>query len=419
MLDRILITGGIPSICSAHPAVIKEALISARDRIVLIESTCNQVNQYGGYTGMVPAKFVQYVQKIAAENQITPTKIVFGGDHLGPSVWQNEPADAAMQKAVGLIQSYVQAGFTKLHLDCSMRLLDDPAGPVHPELCAKRAAQLALAAEEIQAHQIDGVGTTKLSYVIGTEVPVPGGAMSHEEGVHVSRVDDVRETIEMHRQAFLGLGLHKAWERVIAVVVQPGVEFGDDFVLAYEPDKTIELSQYIEKNKLVYEAHSTDYQMKAALQNMVCDHFAILKVGPALTFAYREAIFALAMMENEIIPSADCSNIIQILDSVMIDQPNHWKKYYSGTAEEQAYKRKYSLSDRIRYYWLHPDIQSALAILLKNLSFKSIPFALASQFVPREAVVLYERSATLSPENIISTHLTHVLRNYWDACEPI
>jgi tagatose-1,6-bisphosphate aldolase non-catalytic subunit AgaZ/GatZ len=33
---------------------------------VLIEATCNQVNQDGGYTGMTPADFRRFVEDIAA-----------------------------------------------------------------------------------------------------------------------------------------------------------------------------------------------------------------------------------------------------------------------------------------------------------------------------------------------------------------
>ena len=85
--------------------------------------------------------------------------------------------------------------------------------------------------------------------------------------------------------------------------MQPGVEFGDDFVLPYQPDAARELSKFIETQPIIYEAHSTDYQTRQALKNLVRDHFAILKVGPALTFAFREAVFALAMMENELVPT--------------------------------------------------------------------------------------------------------------------
>src|SRR3990172_8675323 len=88
---------GITSICSAHPWVLKAAMQQNTD-ILLIEATCNQVNQFGGYTGMTPADFVHYVRGIAMENQFPFGNIILGGDHLGPNVWQNEPADSAIQK---------------------------------------------------------------------------------------------------------------------------------------------------------------------------------------------------------------------------------------------------------------------------------------------------------------------------------
>ena len=63
------------------------------------------------------------------------------------------------------------------------------------------------------------------------------------------------------------------------------------------------------------------------------DHFAILKVGPALTFAFREAIFALAQMEEEYLSvkkNVTVSNILNIIENVMIENPKYWQKYYHG-----------------------------------------------------------------------------------------
>jgi D-tagatose-1,6-bisphosphate aldolase subunit GatZ/KbaZ len=288
-----------------------------------------------------------------------------------------------MDKAKVLIRDYVQAGFVKIHLDCSMRLTDDPPGAVSPEVIAQRAAQLAKVAEDtLTPNPSPGRrGRHTPRYVIGTEVPIPGGATEHEDGVRVTKVEDARETIEVHRKAFYELNLQSAWERVVAVVVQPGVEFGDDFVLPYQPDTAKELSHFIEGQSMVYEAHSTDYQTRAALKNLVRDHFAILKVGPSLTFAFREAVFALAMIENELITKDQRSNIVQVLEDVMVKHPEHWQKYYRGNEAEQAFKRKYSLSDRARYYWVQPEVQNAFARLMENLGEKVLPYSLLSQFV--------------------------------------
>ena len=59
---------GIVSVCSAHPYVLKQTL-KAFER-PLIEATCNQVNQFGGYTGMTPADFARNVRRIAEENEL-------------------------------------------------------------------------------------------------------------------------------------------------------------------------------------------------------------------------------------------------------------------------------------------------------------------------------------------------------------
>lgn len=94
-----------------------------------------------------------------------------GGNHLGPNAWQNRCADEAMQLSETLIYDYVAAGFRKIHLDCSMSCADDPI-PLSDDVVASRAARLCQVAERSwQDH-----GGEAPVYVIGTEVPVPGGA---------------------------------------------------------------------------------------------------------------------------------------------------------------------------------------------------------------------------------------------------
>jgi len=275
---------------------------------------------------------------------------------------------------------------------------------LNPEVIARRAAQLTKVSEEAVETGLAPIHLPR--YVIGTEVPIPGGAQEHEDGVSVTKVEDARETIDIHRKAFYELGLQSAWDRIVAVVVQPGVEFGDNFVLPYQPDAAKELSRFIESQSMVYEAHSTDYQTRDALRNLVHDHFAILKVGPGLTFAFREAIFALAMIEDELIKKEWRSNIIQVLDDVMAKHPEHWQKYYRGDEAEQAFKRKYSLSDRARYYWVQPKVQMAFERLMINLGGKVLPDSLLRQFVG-------ERE--LKAEQIIAWKINKVLNDYTEA----
>ncbi len=402
---------GIVSVCSAHPWVLKAAMRQMAGGYLLVEATCNQVNQFGGYTGMTPTGFVSYVQGIAAENEFPLTKLILGGDHLGPNVWQHETAQSAMQKSLDMVRAYAQAGFTKIHLDASMKLADDAPGALAPEVSAQRAAQMAKAAEDAAPD------AGQLRYIIGTEVPVPGGAHAHEESVSVTKAEDARQTIAVTREAFLRAGLSSAWERVMGVVVQPGVEFGDDFVLEYKPEAARELSAFIESEPhLIYEAHSTDYQIRDALRNLVRDHFAILKVGPALTFAFREAVFALANIEKEMFSAEVCSNVPQALNKAAMRRPEYWKKYYHGNSEEQAFKRKYSLSDRIRYYWTDAEVQSALAHLLRNFGDRPIPLTLISQYLPNQYNPIRAGELRNSADSILLARVQNVLADYQFAC---
>ncbi len=97
---------------------------------------------------MTPSEFVAYVSGIAQETGFSTDQLILGGDHLGPNVWKNEPAAVALEKSKTLVREYVQAGFTKIHLDASMPLGDDPEGALDVELIARRTAQLVKYAEE-------------------------------------------------------------------------------------------------------------------------------------------------------------------------------------------------------------------------------------------------------------------------------
>ncbi|MFZ2095797.1 MAG: class II D-tagatose-bisphosphate aldolase, non-catalytic subunit [Anaerolineales bacterium] len=406
---------GIASICSAHPWVLRAAM--RVNGTLLIESTCNQVNQFGGYTGMTPQAFVAYVHDLAVEQNFPASQLILGGDHLGPHVWQKEPASAAMEKAQMLVQSCVRAGYTKIHLDASMKLGDDD--PIHPleiDLIAQRTAQLVKVAEETST---DTGQANQLRYVIGSEVPIPGGVTTAEPGIHVTHVEDIRQMLEATHSAMIYAGIEAAWERVIALVVQPGVEFGDDFVIDYRAEAAQDLVRFVETTPFVYEAHSTDYQTRDKLRNLVRDHFAILKVGPALTFVFRQAVFALARMENELLPLPQRSCLIEKLDDAMQREPGYWLNHYHGSAQEVAFARKYSLSDRSRYYWAQPDVQSALNVLLANLRSTPLPLSLVSQYFPQHYPAVREGRLSNAVESLLIESIRAVLRDYHQACTPV
>ncbi|WP_156292808.1 tagatose-bisphosphate aldolase subunit KbaZ [Serratia oryzae] len=406
---------GIFAVCSAHPLVLKAAMRHAKatHSTLLIEATSNQVDQYGGYTGMMPADFRRFVLQLADQHHFPHQQLILGGDHLGPNRWQNQTAADAMAKADELIRCYVSAGFKKIHLDCSMSCADDPV-PLTDAIVAERAARLARIAEQTC---IAHFGESDLVYVIGTEVPVPGGAHETLAALAVTTPQAAKTTLEAHRHALELQGLSDIWPRIIGLVVQPGVEFDHTQVIDFQPQKALALSQMIEaSDTMVFEAHSTDYQTPLALQQLVQHHFAILKVGPALTFALREALFSLAAIEQELRPAHQCSGLRDVLESVMQDHPQYWQQHYQGSGEALRLARGYSYSDRVRYYWPDRDIDGAYDRLVSNLASGPIPQPLISQYLPLQYAKVREGLIAATPHELIIDHIQDVLRQYHAAC---
>jgi len=405
---------GIASICSANWFVVKAAILNAvqNNSMLLIEATSNQVNQNGGYTGYTPSRFIGKIRSMANEAGLPEDRIILGGDHLGPNAWQKKNASEAMELAKIMAADYISAGFTKIHLDTSMKCADDGDlnVPLEPAIIAERAAQLCKACENASTDDNMPV------YIIGTDVPPPGGSRLDHHEIRITPASEVEETINLTKKAFEKYGLHNAWERVIAVVVQPGVEFGDSVVYEYNKENAAELVQKIKDiNNFAYEAHSTDYQTKEALRQMTDDHFAILKVGPWLTYAFREAVFALALIEKELLTGkkgSKISGIHEILDSRMLQNPVYWKDFYSSNDENLKIALKYSYSDRIRYYWTDEIISESLNVLIDNLKKHELPDTILSQFMPDEYQAYRDRKISKNPEELIYHKINSVLEIY-------
>jgi len=404
---------GIYSVCSAHPWVVRAAMQQAiADKSpLLLEATSNQVNQDGGYTGMRPVDFRRLVLGIAEEEGLPAKRIILGGDHLGPNPWQRLKAGEAMASAKEMIADYRNAGFTKLHLDTSMACSDD-AGPLSDGVIAERAAQLCEVAEAT-------AGEEKPLYIIGTEVPVPGGAVDGLQGLEVTKRSAAEEALRLHKEIFAEHGLADAWPRVVGIVVQPGVEFNHDSVVDYVRSKATDLKKVLKgKDGFVFEAHSTDYQKPGAYRQLVEDGFAILKVGPALTFAMREALFALAAIESELVEPSQQSRLWVVVNSAMLEAPKYWKPYYHGDPSQQRLLRKYSYSDRIRYYWNEPSIKAATDHLIENLTGLTMPETLLSAYLPEQYRAVREGTLENLPVPIILHRIRQALAPYAAACFP-
>ncbi|QQQ03848.1 D-tagatose-bisphosphate aldolase, class II, non-catalytic subunit [Lysobacter enzymogenes] len=405
---------GLYSVCCSNELVLRAAMDVARRHgtVLLIEATSNQVDQFGGYTGMTPPQYRDYVYALARQEGFPSNRVVLGGDHLGPNAWQKRPAEEAMANARTLIEAYVAAGFHKIHLDCSMSCADDPT-PLPDATVAARSAELARIAERTAAAH----GLPPPVYVIGTEVPVPGGEASLAGGLQVTTPQAAEQTLAIHREAFAAPDLAAAWDRVIAMVVQPGVDFDHSSVHDYDPDAARALADFLERQpRIVFEAHSTDYQREDGLHALVRDHFAILKVGPAATFAYREALFALAAIETELLPPAQRSDLPQVLERCMLEHPRHWQQHYHGDDDELRLLRAYALSDRCRYYWGEPALVAAVQRLFDNLRAHAPPLFLLSQYLPEQYRAVRAGALANRPEALVRHRIGLCLDEYARAC---
>ncbi len=394
---------GIASWCTAHPDTLSAILRAHRhdNEPILIEATCNQVNQHGGYTGMTPAKFRSFVEGLGRDAAVNPQRIILGGDHLGPNPWKHLPASEAMQEARAMVKAYVEAGFSKIHLDASMACAGD--GVLGEAQMAERAADLCRVAEAA-AHE-------PLAYVIGTEVPIPGGETESLSAIAATRPAAVRHTYELHEAAFTAQGLGDALKRVIAVVVQPGVDFDNSNVTEFDAAKARDLIAAVQQLPgPAYEAHSTDYQPRRCLSDLVANHFCILKVGPELTFAYREAVFAMAAIEAQLAIAAP-SNVIAVIDDVMNGDDRNWRPYVAAGLQQRALKL-FGLSDRVRYYWPNPRITEAMRHLQANIDAQPVPRGLIAQYAGED--LFKPSSATLS-QRIIDAKVGAVVRKYLSA----
>ena len=396
---------GLPCFCTANEHVLLAVLAYAKRTGLptVIEATCNQVNQYGGYTGMTPADFMEWLSGMAADAGVPMNQLILGGDHLGPNVWKNEPLDVAMEKSRELVKSYVQAGFKKIHIDTSMACGGEP-NPTFAQI-AERAADLCEVAEKYAPDP------SKLFYIIGTEVPIPGGETEEPNTLDVTSVARFHDTIQTHRDAWNTRGLDAAWDRVVSVVTQPGVDFGHTSVYPFLPVKAAPLREaIIDEVGLTYEAHSTDYQSTNALSDLVKNHFFFLKVGPELTFRFREAIWALAQIEEEIINDPK-SLIRETFEQQMTKDPGYWVNYYNGSDKELRILRTYSYSDRIRYYWTDPEISKSLNMLIANLEQVNLPESIVSQaFMGLDFGEVPE-----TPLALIELHIQRCISRYFKA----
>ena len=197
-------------------------------------------------------------------------------------------------------------------------------------------------------------------------------------------------------------------------MVQPGVEYGNENIVGYDRDAGRELSAALNDwPSLVYEAHSTDYQGASELTDLVEDGFSILKVGPELTFALREALYALDLIASDLFPEYRCRSLKAEMERLMVATPKYWMRHYAGGDGKAYYLRHYSLSDRIRYYWSLPQARECVENLMSCLEGQRIPLSLMWQHMPAAAGY---SGRPLKVNELLISRVESVLQKYRSAC---
>ena len=269
------------------------------------------------------------------------------------------------------------------------------------------------AEEAVSAADAAIIDAMRPVFVIGSEVPIPGGAQEAEDTLAVTSPDAFRDTVATYRRVFKEEGIEDGMNDVIAVVVQPGVEFGDDQVFLYNHDAAVDLCAALkEYPEVCFEGHSADYQSPQTLRDMCQDGIAILKVGPALTYGLREALFALSFMEKELVPEAEQAHFIETLEEVMLKNPANWQKHYHGDDKQLALARKYSFSDRARYYIGQPEVTEAMDKLFENLRKYQIPMNMLHQYMPVSYNKVRDGELELDPRELAMDGVTNFMMDY-------
>jgi D-tagatose-1,6-bisphosphate aldolase subunit GatZ/KbaZ len=236
-------------------------------------------------------------------------------------------------------------------------------------------------------------------------------------GVVPTSAASARATLAAQKAGFERLASAEAWKRVIALVVQPGLEFGAAEIHHFDVASADGLSPVLDDYpQLAFEAHSTDYQQPVVFPLLAARRFAILKVGPALTFAYRQAVYAL--------DQAACWHgfraeepLSATMERLMLSGPGHWARHYSGTDDEMRRLRHFSYADRIRYYWTQPEAETRIQAIHDSLAGKKLALPLLLQYFPpsvAERALELESDGIALPRALIHAQVQEALLPYFN-----
>ena len=246
------------------------------DLPLLIESTSNQVNQFGGYTNLKPKQFFNRIN-ILAKRMGIKNNLWIGADHLGPLPWKNLDESVAIRNSIKLFKDVVKSGYNKVHIDTGIKLKNEK------KLSKKKIFQRC----ERIFNSINPKKLNNIFFVFGTEVPIAGGGKDHKS--KITSLSSIKDDLKYY------YNLRKSF----SLVIEPGIGFNNNkiFNLKLNHFKNKKNLSYL--NNFSYEAHSSDFQNLNILKKLVKNNFKFLKVGPELTFFYMKAILHMNKIESK------------------------------------------------------------------------------------------------------------------------
>ena len=396
---------GLPSFCTSNVDVLKTIFFFCQTNKFpcLIESTSNQVNQFGGYTNKTPRMF--YKNKSILSKKFNLKKNLFlGGDHLGPLPFKNQNSNKAIINSIRLINNYLKSDFCKIHIDTSIKCKNDRE--INQKIIFERTKKI-LTKINLKKK------IKKIFLVIGTEVPLSG---SNEKGkISITEDKQIMEEVKQFKKLLLSLYNRKV---KFALVIEPGMRYMHHTLTKPKFSNFKLKRNFSLKNNFVYEAHSTDYQNLKTLKNLTKNNFKFLKVGPELTFRYSRSLLFMRKIEEKFISDKKSNFETQIVKTMLSDN-KYWKDYY--TAKNLKIKKRLILNsklDRMRYYFNDKKIIRSIHILRRNInkiSRENIEKFLKYIDLNKKFKNL-TKSGLSNFEIIVLLFLSETLKKYYRAC---
>ncbi|MFL2882670.1 MAG: class II D-tagatose-bisphosphate aldolase non-catalytic subunit [Pelagibacteraceae bacterium] len=401
-MNKNILKKNLPSFCTSNFDVLKIIMLFSKfnNLPILIESTSNQVNQNGGYTGLTPSKFAKKVYSLSSSLKLNKKKILLGGDHLGPLPWKNLSKKKALANAKILVKNCLKAKYKKIHIDTAIICKDE-----------KKITRADIISRcKLILNNIKDKELKNTFLVVGTEVPFAGGGQNSK--IVPTKISSIKEEYDQYKILFDNRKLIK--NKKFSMVIEPGIEFFHNKVKRTNLKDFKKKLNFSKKNKFSYEAHSSDYQKEKDLRKLVKNNFQFLKVGPELTYFFSKSIFAMENIEKKLFKRV--SNLKYKFDKVMKNNKKYWKLYYRGKPAKIEYLKFNSYLDRIRYYWNFSEINKSKLILESNINKIENNIFLRVFKLNKKQILIKKKLNLKNFDMIVYIFLSKTLEKYYRAC---